>query len=842
MTTRGAEHETRDAPAGETDVLIIGAGPVGCALAVDLRLRGVRCAIVERDERISYDMRAMNNSMRTMEHMRQWGIAEQIRRCSRVPPEFRHDLVFATALHGQELGVFRAYGFRPEDARELASEPGVPMSQKYTAWVLRARAQELGCAVHTGWEFIDLEQSPDAVSVRIAPTAARDSTQIIRTSYLVGCDGGRSSVRASAGIPMTGAGALGKHVHAVVGCPALLEDLSVSPGCFYVLFNPEVGGLVLPSDVDEFNLHLAGYDPDEEITVAELESKARLVIGRDVEVEIKRVSPYLIHELTAETYRRERVLIAGDACHLFCPFGGFNMNTGIGDAANLGWKLAAVLAGWGGDALLDSYTDERRPIAMANCDAASANVRALVGSIGRILEEGIPDGDEEARRRLGERLYMETYSEWNTHGIVLDQRYTDSPVIVDDGSHAPPWDVTIYSPLAKPGHRLPHAWLADGVSLYDRLGPGLTLLDCRASRPPQHSGSDGLGADLLPARARCGARGRSRDVEEHLADRVLAHGVVRCGDLLEREAHGRQRTEAATGQRHDDVADGLAFGRVRHRVDEHEADQGVLGDHRARQLDRLVGSSVGGDLLMGLEDLGVELEVVRDGHLDDPLHAVGGPRADRGGRVLGSVVDDQLGARLAGQAGLLVGAHGGRHPGSAPAGELDRSVTDRPRPARDKYPRTLDRAHGKQTPVRSQRRNPKARTEVQQPLVGQRHRLFTGQGDPLGGRPLSPPPLREIEPHVLADSRRRHALADRDDLAGAVMTGHDLRVPGIEGASGARPHVRRVDSAHAEPHQDLPGAGLRPRQLHQPQLAELRPGGVVLRCQHPLVAAHPASA
>ena len=481
MTTPGAEHETHDAPAGETDVLIVGAGPVGCALAVDLRLRGVRCAIVERDEGISYDMRAMNNSMRTMEHMRQWGIAERIRRCSRVPPEFRHDLVFATALHGHELGVFRAYGFRPEDARELASEPAMPMSQKYTARVLRARAQELGCPVHAGWQFSDLEQSPRGVSVRIAPTAAPDASQTISASYVVGCDGGRSSVRASVGIPMTGAGALGKHVHAVVGCPALLEDLSVSAGCFYVLFNPEVGGLVLPSDVDEFNLHLAGYDPDEEITAEELASKARLVIGRDVEVEIKRVSPYLIHELTAETYRRGRVLIAGDACHLFCPFGGFNMNTGIGDAANLGWKLAAVLAGWGGDALLDSYTDERRPIAMANCEAASVNVRALVGSIGRVLEEGIPDGDEEARRRLGQRLYEETYSEWNTHGIVLDQRYTDSPVIVDDDSDAPAWDVTIYSPLAKPGHRLPHAWLAEDVSLYDRLGAGLTLLDCGAS-------------------------------------------------------------------------------------------------------------------------------------------------------------------------------------------------------------------------------------------------------------------------------------------------------------------------------------------------------------------------
>jgi hypothetical protein len=282
---------------------------------------------------------------------------------------------------------------------------------------------------------------------------------------------------------MSGGGGLGKHVHAVIGSPNLLEDLSVSPGCFYVLFNPRVGGLVLPSDVDEFNLHLAGYEPDDEVSVEELAEAARIVIGRDAPVEVRRQSPYLIHELTAETYRSGRVLIAGDACHLFCPFGGFNMNTGIDDAANLGWKLAAVLAGWGGDLLLDSYGDERRPIALQNCGAASDNVAALVAAISDVIGGGVPDGEDPAddaeRRRLGQRLYDATYPEWNTHGIVLDQRYASSPVIVDDGSEAPAWDRTAYVPLAKPGHRAPHAVLDNGEPLLDRLGNGFTLLDCR---------------------------------------------------------------------------------------------------------------------------------------------------------------------------------------------------------------------------------------------------------------------------------------------------------------------------------------------------------------------------
>lgn len=472
--------------------MIVGGGPVGCALAVDLRLRGVRATILEREEGISYDMRAMNNSMRTMEHMRRWGIADRIRECSRVPPEFRRDLVFCTALHGHELGVFRAYGFRPDDARELAAEPGVPMSQKYTARVLRARALELGATLHAGAQFTDFEQDADSVLVHAGDHA-------IRARWLVGADGGRSAVRAAAGIAMEGAGGLGKHVHAVIGCPGLLEGLSVSPGCFYVLFNPQVGGLVLPSDVDEFNLHLAGYEPDAQVGVEELAAKARIVIGADTQIEVRRSSPYLIHELTAQRYRSGRALIAGDACHLFCPFGGFNMNTGIDDAANLGWKLAAVLAGWGADGLLDSYEAERRPIALANSQAASDNVAGLVGAIGSVIGGGVPGGEgaelDSERRRLGRSLYDATFPEWNTDGIVLDQRYSASPVIVDDGSESPPWDRTRYVPLAKPGHRAPHGWLG-GVPLYDRLGAGLTLLDFGA--PP---------AEVDALRSAAGARG-----------------------------------------------------------------------------------------------------------------------------------------------------------------------------------------------------------------------------------------------------------------------------------------------------------------------------------------------
>ena len=337
---------------------------------------------------------------------------------------------------------------------------------------------------------------------------------------------------------MEGAGGLGKHVHAVIGCPGLLEDLPVSAGCFYVLFNPQVGGLVLPSDVDEFNLHLAGYEPDAQVTVEELAAKARIVIGRDADVEVRRSSPYLIHELTAADLPQRQGADRGDACHLFCPFGGFNMNTGIDDAANLGWKLAAVLAGWGADGLLDSYEAERRPIALANSPGRirqrrRARQRDRLGDRRRRARRrerrggrGAPPPWQRALRRDLPRME-------HRRDRARPALRAPRPVIVDDGSDAPPWDRTRYVPLAKPGHRAPHGWL-DGVPLYDRLGAGMTLLDFGApaatwTRCATRAAARGVPLHVLeprdrrPRRAlRAAARDRAPRPARRLARRARA--------------------------------------------------------------------------------------------------------------------------------------------------------------------------------------------------------------------------------------------------------------------------------------------------------------------------------
>ncbi len=467
----------------ETDVCIVGAGPVGSALALELRLRGVSCVVVEKTQDISYDMRAMNNDMRTMEHLRRWGLADRLRTLNPVPPEFQKDICFCTALHGEELGVWRAYGWRAEDSVDISAEAGQPISQKHTGRVLREGAEHAGAIVALGWECVGLSQTEDHVFANLL-SADQKSQATIKASYLVGCDGGRSTVRSAAAITRSGAGGMGKHVHVVVGCPGLLSDVPISPAAFYIVFNPAAGGLLLPSATDEFNFHIAGLDADDDITGLDLEGLARTMTGLDAPMEIKSVSPYLIHERIADAYRSGRVFIAGDAAHLFCPFGGFNMNTGISDAANLGWKLAACVQGWGGDVLLDSYGDERRPIALRNCAEATFNVNALVAAVSTVMQDGIPEGNDQdadqRRREIGQMLYDRTYREWNVLGVVLDQRYDGSPVVIDDGSDVPQWDVSTYVPSAKPGHRAPHAWLNSGASLYDACGQGFALLDLGA--------------------------------------------------------------------------------------------------------------------------------------------------------------------------------------------------------------------------------------------------------------------------------------------------------------------------------------------------------------------------
>ena len=474
-----------------TDVLIVGGGPVGSAMAAELRLRGVRCLIVEKETEIpDTPVRAMYLNMRTLEHFRRWGIDDQLRIAATTPREWQFDVTFCTSLTGRELGLYRALAYRESEVGDVAAEPAQSVMQYVANRVLRDRAGELGAGVATGWDCTSITQTADGVVVEVVGVHNAEK-RTVRARYAVGCDGARSLVRQAAQIERLGRGGLGMYMLIHWRAPRLRQTLTIGPAAFILVFNPDTRGLIHRIDENRWTVHIPGFAPDADISGFDVHGAVREYIGSDdIDFEITYAGPYKFHELIAETYRNGNLFLAGDAAHLYPPFGGHNMNSGFDDAVNLGWKLAAELQGWGGEGLLDSYTAERRPIALRNATEATRNAKQFAlaakevgGSMSwEVLNATEPDA-EARRRAYGEQLYQTTFRNWVNDGIVLDQRYQQSPVIVDDRSAEPEWDPARYIPFAKPGHRAPHARTADGNSLYDSLGLGYTLLAFDHAKP-----------------------------------------------------------------------------------------------------------------------------------------------------------------------------------------------------------------------------------------------------------------------------------------------------------------------------------------------------------------------
>ena len=461
----------------DTDVLIAGAGPVGLALAVELGLRGVTCRVIERNDRVGYSPRAKTTNVRSREHLRRWGIADALRQASPIPPDYPPNVVFATAMNGHLLARFEnAFnGCRVRDERYSEEAQWVP---QYTLEeVLRARAVSLpGVTVDFQHELRGFEQDANGLTAEVADL--RDGrVQTVRSRFLAGTDGARSFVRERIGARMTGAGALAKNTSVIFRSPGLAERHELGPALMYWMVNPDVPVLLGPMDQDLWYLmatKLADGTDAAELDPADL---VRRGTGMgNLPVDVVRVDPWTAHSLVADRYQDGRVFLAGDACHLHPPFGGFGMNMGIGDSVDLGWKLAATLQGWGGPGLLGSYEVERRPVHDRTIREAVANYAVLSKEL---VQPGIeadgPEG-EAARQLVGDTIRATKEREFHTLGLVLGARYDRSPIIVPDGTDPPPEDIGTYVPSACPGGLAPHAWLQDGSSLYDGFGPGLTLL------------------------------------------------------------------------------------------------------------------------------------------------------------------------------------------------------------------------------------------------------------------------------------------------------------------------------------------------------------------------------
>ncbi len=458
-------------------VLVVGGGPVGLALAGDLGWRGISCVLIEQSDGSIYQPRMDLVGVRTMEFCRRWGLVSAVEG-SPYPRDYAQDNIYLTSLTGYELERERFPGIGQAPPPKESPQRRERCPQNMFDPILRSfTASQKAVTMHYRTRLISFTQDDDHVTaiVENAGTGAREE---ILTKYIVGCDGARSLVRETLGIAMRGNPVLTYTTNVIFRCPHLLSLHDKGKAYRHMFIGPEGlwATIVAINGRDEWRFSIIGSAEQREYTSEEVKAAIRRAVGRDFEFEILSVVPWVRRELVADQYRNGRGFIAGDAAHVMSPTGGFGMNTGIQDAVDLSWKLAAVIEGWGGEGLPDSYGIERQSIGVRNVSEASGNLRRML-SVPRHpdLLDDTPQGAA-TREKVGREFSEAMRREWFTLGVHLGYRYEGSPVCWPDGSEAPPDDPRSYTPTARPGHRAPHAFLADGRSTLDLFGRGFTLL------------------------------------------------------------------------------------------------------------------------------------------------------------------------------------------------------------------------------------------------------------------------------------------------------------------------------------------------------------------------------
>ena len=460
-----------------TSVLIVGGGPVGLSLAIEFGLRGLSTMLIEQRAHAGAQPRAKTTNVRSMQHMRRWGIAEALRSAAPLSRDYPTDIVFATKLFGPIITVIEnAFdGAKRRDNR--FPEPAQWVPQYTVEQVLRQRLATLpSVTLSFSTRLETLTQTASEVRAVVADVDDNAQT-VVHADYLIGADGARSQVRGCIGAAMQGDHAYAHNYNVILRIPELEQTPPARQAIMYWLVNAESPAIMSPLDRGGRWAFGVTLPPGvKEIDDDEIIRRVHAAVGRPVAVEILTRDIWAAHRLIANRYRDRRVLLAGDACHLHPPYGGYGMNLGIADAVDLGWKVGAMLEGWGGDAMLDSYEAERRPVHLRTIAEAVANYSVLTKEL---LQAGLADeteAGEHARAAVATEIVATKTREFHTLGVVLGSRYESSAIILDDGSAPPAENHAHYEPSAHPGCLAPHAWLADGSSLYDHFARGYSLL------------------------------------------------------------------------------------------------------------------------------------------------------------------------------------------------------------------------------------------------------------------------------------------------------------------------------------------------------------------------------
>ncbi len=465
----------------DTQVLIVGGGPVGLTLAIDLGVRGVRCTLIEQKEAPQFLPKMERCNARTMEIFRRMGIADKVRAAGLrddIPMDVFIVLSLAEPplLHLPYPSVERARAeIRACGDGSMPLEPYQLISQYTLEPLLKSIAEGLpSVTVRYGCRLESFTQDESGVTARVKH--ANGTGGAIGASYMVGCDGGGSMVRKQLGIKLRGEHNILELRQALYRCNELFQRIPIGKGPgrgrHYHVADGNSSFLIMQDSTKHFTLHAVVEKDDD------MKAMFERTVAIPVKYEMLTCAPWRQNLLLADRYRDGRVFLAGDAVHLVIPTGGLGMNSGIGDAIDLSWKLAATLQGWGGPALLDSYESERRQIGERNVGAsryASLGRRKWQAQYRRNIRENTPEGAA-ARENLVRVASVEQPKSNEMIGAELGYRYVDSPIVcaIPGG---PEHRFRVYEPSTWPGARLPHVWLADGTPMQDHIPyEGYTLL------------------------------------------------------------------------------------------------------------------------------------------------------------------------------------------------------------------------------------------------------------------------------------------------------------------------------------------------------------------------------
>jgi 2-polyprenyl-6-methoxyphenol hydroxylase-like FAD-dependent oxidoreductase len=467
---------SEDDPA-RTSVLVVGAGPVGLALAIELGRLGIDCMVVEKRDGMVSVPKMSQVSARAMEFCRRWGIAETVRRAG-WPENHPGDVVYQRSLTGPELARLKIPSYAARGRLDFTPESPCHCPQIFFDPILadhvKTRAP-VRLRYNIGLEaFSQDEGTQDDGVVRATLRDSRTGqTETIAARYLVGCDGPGGVVREALGIDLGGLGVVAHSINIFFRSREMVALHDKGWARFYRSID-ESGcwSEMIAIDGEELWRLTVFDDPSPD---ADAEAYLQRLFGGAFPHEIIDVQHWERRDHVAERYHDGRVFLAGDSAHQCSPTGGYGMHTGIEEAMNLAWKLAATIEGWGGPGLLESYGAERRPIALRNVGLATEAFKTItsVPAIGAAAAERAAAGEAEPVVE-GLRASITAFS--GSEFSKFQYAYEESPVCVADGTPPPPRGALSFTPSSRPGSRAPHAWLEGGGSTLDLFGDGFTLL------------------------------------------------------------------------------------------------------------------------------------------------------------------------------------------------------------------------------------------------------------------------------------------------------------------------------------------------------------------------------